>query len=77
MSADWYYMKTTFFYRQKRIGPINEVELLTRIDKGDISPETLLASDSKTHGHWMPMREIRPAYKHWKDSHPNAHDDAA
>ncbi len=72
MSADWYFLKSGFFFRNKRIGPICETELLQRIEKGDLHPDTLMSSTSKTHGHWMPMREIKPAIKHWKKTHPDA-----
>jgi hypothetical protein len=76
MSADWYFIKTGFFHRQKRIGPVCEMELLARIEKGEIAPGTLMSSTSKTHGHWLAMREIKPAYKHWKQTHPGATDAA-
>lgn len=73
MSADWYFVKHGgFFHRQKKIGPICEMELLARIEKGEIAPDTMMSSTSKTHGHWLAMREIKPAYKHWKQLHPNS-----
>lgn len=72
MSADWYFMKSGFFYRHKKVGPICEMELLARIAKGEIHPDTLMSSTSKTHGHWVAMREIRPAMKCWKETHPDA-----
>jgi hypothetical protein len=72
MSADWYFLKNGFFNRRKRIGPICENELLLRIEKGELNPETMMSSTSKTHGHWLPMREIKPAIKHWKKTHPGA-----
>ncbi len=72
MSADWYYIKSGFFVRHKRIGPISELELLKLIEKGEVKPDTLLSSTSKTHGHWVAMREIKPAIKHWKKHHPDA-----
>ncbi|MCC7337609.1 MAG: DUF4339 domain-containing protein [Pirellulaceae bacterium] len=65
-------MSSGFFYRHKRIGPICERELLIRIGKGEINPDTLMSSTSKTHGHWIAMREIKPAIKHWKQTHPDA-----
>jgi hypothetical protein len=46
------------------------MELLKRIERGEVNPDTQLFSDSKTRGHWVAMREIKPAYKHWKQSHP-------
>jgi hypothetical protein len=72
MSADWYFMSSGFCFRHKKIGPICERELLLRIEKGQIHPDTLMSSTSKTHGHWMPMREIKPAMNHWQQQHPNA-----
>jgi hypothetical protein len=76
MSADWYFIKKGFFHRQKRIGPVCEMELLTRISKGDIAPDTLLSSTTKTHGKWLAMRNVKPAYQHWKETHPGATDAA-
>ena len=75
MSADWYFMKTGFFGSHKTVGPISENEMLERIGKGEVAPETKISSTSKTHGHWLSMREIRPAFKHWQQTHPKAHDD--
>lgn len=72
MSADWYFLKAGFFNRRKRVGPICERELLTRIDKGELDPDTLMSSTSKTHGHWIPMRKVKPAMQRWKDKHPDA-----
>ena len=72
MSADWYFVKNGFFVKHKRIGPISEQDLLLRIEKGEVKPETLLSSTSKTKGHWVAMREIKPAIKHWKTHHPDA-----
>ncbi|MCA9194953.1 MAG: hypothetical protein KDB03_24445 [Planctomycetales bacterium] len=73
MSADWYFMKSGFlFRRQRRVGPICEMELLTRIEKGEVTPDTMMSSTSKTHGHWIAMREIKPAIKHWNSTHPDA-----
>ncbi|QDV21973.1 DUF4339 domain-containing protein [Aureliella helgolandensis] len=72
MSADWYFLQSGFFYKHKRVGPINENELLQRIEKGHVNPDTLLSSTSKTHGHWIAMREIKPAIRHWKQCHPDA-----
>ena len=72
MSADWYFMKSGFFVKHKKVGPINETDLLVRIEKGEMNPETLLSSTSKTKGHWVHMKEIKPAIKHWKTHHPDA-----
>lgn len=71
MSADWFFIRKGFFSK-KQVGPINEPTLLQRIDKGEIGPETLLCSNEKTHGHWVKMRTIRPAFKHWRKRHPDA-----
>lgn len=72
MSADWYFLKSGFFYKHKKIGPICELELLKRIEKGEVMPDTPLYSDSKTRGHWVAMRDIKPAFKHWKQTHPDS-----
>jgi hypothetical protein len=69
MSVDWYFMKKGFFGTHKTVGPISEVELCKKIEKGEVTPETLLSSTSKTHGHWLRMREIRVAMKHWDKTH--------
>ena len=71
MSADWYFLKSGLFYRNKKIGPICEMELLKRIEKGEVNPDTQLFSDSKTRGHWVAMRNIKPAFTHWKQTHPD------
>ncbi len=70
MSADWYFMKSGWFGSSRRIGPISEVDLISRIDHGDISPETLMQSETKTKGKWIKMREVGPAMRRWKDLHP-------
>ena len=73
MSADWYFLRPGgFFHRRKRVGPITEQELLMRIEKGEVRPDTLLSSTSKTRGHWVAMKEIKPAIRHWKQHHPDA-----
>ena len=74
MSADWYFLKKGFFGKFKSVGPIPESEFLQKIDKGEISPETMVSSTSKTHGHWMHLKEIRAGYKHWQKSHPTPND---
>ena len=70
MSADWYFMKTGFFGGHKAVGPITETQMLELIGKGEVAPATMVSSTSKTHGHWLPMREIRPAFKHYQQTHP-------
>jgi hypothetical protein len=70
MSADWLFLKTGFFSRPKTVGPISEPDLLSRISKGEITPETMLSSASKTHGQWIPMKKIRAAMDHWDRTHP-------
>ena len=69
MSAGWYYMASGWLNKSRRVGPINEADLLAQIDKGKISPETLVQS-SKTKGKWVPMNTIGPAMKRWRESHP-------
>ena len=72
MSADWYFMKKSFFGTSKTVGPIAESEFLHRIEKGEISPDSIVSSKSKTHGQWMHLKEIPAAHEHWKKSHPTA-----
>ena len=69
MSADWYFMKKGFF-GSKKIGPIGEPDFLHRIEKGEISPETMVSSTSKTKGHWVHLKEIRAGLKYWEKTHP-------
>lgn len=57
MSADWFFMKKGFFGKSKTVGPIAESDFLHKIEKGEISPETMVSSTSKTHGHWMHLKE--------------------
>jgi hypothetical protein len=73
MSADWYFIKKGSFFRTgRRVGPMSESNLLIRIEKGEVQPETLLSSAMKTKGHWVPMKTIKPAINHWKTHHPGA-----
>ena len=67
--AAWYYMSKGWMRKTRRIGPITEADLLMRIDSGKIVPDTLLQSE-KTKGKWVPMSDVRPAMKRWKQSHP-------
>lgn len=69
MSADWFYLKPGWFRKTRRVGPITEADLLKRIEKGEISPETLLLSESKTKGRWLRMERVAPAMKLWKKLH--------
>ncbi len=70
MGASWYYMASSWIRKGRRVGPITEAELLARIDRGKILPETLLQS-SKTKEKWVPMKSIGPAMDRWKTSHPD------
>ncbi|MFN3189641.1 MAG: DUF4339 domain-containing protein [Aureliella sp.] len=73
MSADWYFIrKGSFFRRRSRVGPLSEQSLLVRIEKGEVTPDTMLSSEMKTHGHWVAMQTIKPAIAHWKKHHPDA-----
>jgi len=74
MSADWFYVKKRFFWGPKTVGPIAESEFLRKIEKGEINPETMVSSTSKTHGHWMHLKQIRAGVKHWEKTHPTTHD---
>jgi len=76
MSADWYFMKKGFFGRSRTVGPIGESDFLHKIEKGDISPETMVSSTSKTHGHWLHLKEIQAGMKYWRKTHPNSTDAA-
>lgn len=69
MSTQWFYMGTGWLRKSRRVGPISESDLLQRIDKGQIEPETLVQS-SKTRGKWVKMEKVGPAMKHWRKSHP-------
>lgn len=76
MSADWFFMKTGFLGGHKAVGPISETQILEHISSGDVVPTTMVSSTSKTHGHWVPMKDIRPAYKHYCETHPKEPDAA-
>lgn len=72
MSADWFFMKKSFFGKFKTVGPIEESDFLHKIEKGEIAPNTIVSSTTKTHGQWMHMKEIQAAHEHWKKSHGSA-----
>lgn len=54
----WILMKKGFF-GTKNVGLIAESDFLHKIEKGLIRPDTLVCSTTKTHGHWIDLREIR------------------
>jgi hypothetical protein len=54
------------------VGPISESDFLKKIEKGEIAPETMVSSTTKTHGSWMHVKDIRAALQHWKKTHPSA-----
>ena len=68
MSTNWFYMASGWLRKSRRIGPISESDLLERIDKGVIAPETLVQSP-KTRNKWIPMSKVGPAMARWKKSH--------
>ncbi len=59
MSADWYFMKKKFFGGAKTVGPIAESVFVKKIQNGEIAPETMVSSTSKTHGRWLHLKDIR------------------
>ena len=69
MSADWFFLRHGWFRRGKKIGPIDEHDLLLRIDRGEIQPDTLVQSEVKTRGRWIRMDKVEPAYERWKRTH--------
>jgi len=69
MSGDWFYMKRRWIGGTRKVGPLSDSDLLTRIDDGHISPDTLVMS-SKTKNKWTRMEEVGPAIKHWRKLHP-------
>ncbi len=71
MSADWFYLKRRWLGGTKKVGPLDEHDLLLRIDSGEIQPETLLMS-AKTRNRWVHMKEIGPALKRYHKGHPSA-----
>ena len=67
MSTDWYIIRTAGFLRRKKaIGPLSELELLSRIDSGEIQPQTLMRSERKTRDRWVEMHKVGPAFAHFK-----------
>ena len=71
MAADWYYLRQGFFGGQKSVGPITEQDFQSSITKGQITPQTMVSSTTKTHGRWMKMEKIPVAMKLYKSSHPS------
>lgn len=69
MSADWFFLRHGWFHRGKKVGPIDEHDLLLRIDRGEIQPDTLIQSELKTRGRWIRMDKVTPAYQRWKQTH--------
>ena len=69
MSTQWFYMSSGWLRKTRRVGPISEADLLARIDKGEIAPETLVQS-SKTRNKWIPMNRVGPAMARWRKLHP-------
>lgn len=61
----WYYLASGWFRKTRRVGPISEQDLLDRIGRGVIEPETLLQS-SKTKDRWVPMEKVGPAMAHYR-----------
>ena len=59
MSADWYFMKKGFFGGSKTVGTIDESVFVKKIQKGEIVPETMVSRTTKTHGHWLHLKDIR------------------
>lgn len=70
MSADCFFLKRGWLGKSRPVGPLSEPALLKRIDNGEIAPDTLLQSESKTRGHWIPMNKVGPAFKRWNRLHP-------
>ncbi len=68
MNADWYYIADGWMRKGRRVGPITETDLLERIEKGKIQPQTLLQS-TKTKGKWVPMTSVGPAIDCWRAVH--------
>ena len=69
MESGWYYMASGWIRKSRRVGPVSEAEFIHAVEKGKISPETLVQS-SKTKGKWVPMNTIGPAMKRWRELHP-------
>ncbi len=51
----WHYNKQGAI-RDEQVGPIDTETLARRIERGEIKPDTLIASGEKTGGKWVPMR---------------------
>lgn len=70
MEDGWYYMASGWMRKGRRVGPISEADFLSQIEKGKISPETLVQS-GKTKGRWVPMNTVAPAIQRWREIHPD------
>ena len=68
MDDGWYYMASVWMRKGRRVGPISEADFLAQVEKGKISPETLVQS-GKTKGKWVPMNTIGPAMQRWRELH--------
>jgi hypothetical protein len=67
MSTDWFVIRRAgFFRRKKAIGPLSEREVLSRIDSGEIQPQTLMRSERKTRDRWVEMHQVGPALAHFQ-----------
>ena len=75
MSTNWFYMTSGWIRKARRVGPISEADLLSRIDKGQVEPGTLVQS-SKTRNKWVPMHKVGPAMDRWRRSHPESAENA-
>ena len=71
MSTQWFYIGSSWLRKSRRMGPISESDLLERIDKGQIVPDTLVQS-SKTKNKWVPMNKVAPAMKRWLEQNPES-----
>lgn len=58
MSADWFFIKKSYFCGSKIIGPLSESDFLDKVESGEIKQETKISSMTRTHGHWILLSEI-------------------
>jgi len=76
MESGWYYMASGWIRKSRRVGPLTEAGLLVEIEKGKLTPETLVQS-SKTKGKWVPMNTVGPAIKRYRELHPDAEESSS
>ena len=70
----WLYIRKGMV-RDETVGPIDTETLARRIANGEIEPDTMISSQDKTHGQWVPMRafdKLAVIYERGRDQRAEA-----